>query len=386
MVFAYASATEVMLPIEASVRAQADRQSRQLSRPQGRWNAYLNSMCSRTVLFWLQADYALSAQIWLAQELPALWGAVNGTALEMDGKRFVLIPDKQIYCQELIVPQEWIDLPDWAGDYFLAAQVDPEGEWLRLWGYTTHAHIKTVGDYQASDRTYTLGATQLVRDITALWVVRQLNPDEPTQAALSPIPSLAPAQLQAPMQTIAAAERVPPQLAISFSQWGAMLSQGELRRQLYPHWFVEQPPLAVNLMNWLQQRFEQGWDSLESLLTNQPQLAYSLRYGSDPATAVIRRVRSISLGAAGAATLMVMLEPDGERSPKIRVRLYPGDRPLPTNLSLALLTEVGEVAQWVQAGEAADFIQLKRFTCPTGQSFWIQVALDEPVFLEAFVG
>ncbi|MBD1909337.1 MULTISPECIES: DUF1822 family protein [unclassified Leptolyngbya] len=385
MVFLYASPTEIVLQIEAAIRAQADRQSRQLRHPDGRWNAYLNSMCIRTVLFWLQTDYSLSARVWLANELPELWGAVNGTAIALNHKRFVFIPSKQIDTEELIVPQEWVDLAEWAGDYFVAVQIDPEGEWLRLWGYTTHAQLKTKGEYQAGDRSYVLDATQLVRDVTALWVIHQLNPTESTQASLLPAPAHAPPQIQSLLQL---SDLLPPRLTLPYTQWSELLCHGETRQQLYQQWRTSEArsllPSSVKLVNWLQHRFEEGWEALENLIQTQPQLAYSLRDRTDSDGAV-RRARSIALGDGHHVILMVILA-EVERSSQIRVRLYPGDRPLPANLSLALLTDVGEVVQWVQAREDADFIQLKRFVCPAGKPFWIQVALDEPLFLESFVG
>jgi len=32
-----------------------------------------------------------------------------------------------------MVPQEWVDIPEWAADYYLAVQVNPDSGWLRIW-------------------------------------------------------------------------------------------------------------------------------------------------------------------------------------------------------------------------------------------------------------
>ena len=69
-----------------------------------------------------------------------------------------------IEAASLQVPQEWVDIPDWAADYYLAAHVDVDEQRLVLWGYATHAQVKTQGVYEASDRTYTLSDIDLIQD------------------------------------------------------------------------------------------------------------------------------------------------------------------------------------------------------------------------------
>lgn len=387
MVFLYSSPTELVLEIKSSIRSQSDRQSQPIPH-EGRWNAYLNALSVQTVLSWLQADYSSDAQIWLADELPNLWGVVNGAAIEVGDKRFILVPNRQLDTGEFVVPQEWIDIPTWAGDYFLAIQIDPAGEWLRVWGYTTHTQLKTLGKYNSSDRTYTLDATQLVEDITALSVIYQLNPNEQTQAAIQPLSALTNSQMQALLQRLNSREIAQIRCALPFSQWGSLLMQPDTRQRLYELWRSPHPlyNTATNLANWLQQQFEESWRSLDWFKA-QPQLAYSLRQSTN--TTEICRARSIHLSAEHEATLVVLIEPQGmpdeNRPPEIRVRLYPGDRPFPDNLTLALLTEMGEPVQSVQASEQAEFIQLKRFRCRFGTSFRIQIAIDQPIFTELFV-
>lgn len=393
MVFLYSSPTELVLEIEASVRSQSARQSQQISHGQGRWNAYLNAMSVQTVLSWFQEDYSTEARIWLANELPDLWGAVDGAAIEIGGRRFVIISNKQLETSEFIVSQEWIDIPTWAGDYFLAIQIDPAGEWLRIWGYTTHEQLKTLGKYNSSDRNYTLDATQLVEDITALSVIYQLNSNEQTQAAIQPLPTLTNSQIQTLWQGLIHIESSEIRCVLPFQQWGRLLVQTDTRHCLYELW--RSPNLSrniINLANWLQHQFEESWQSIDQVSV-QPQLAYSLRQSTNATE--ICRARSVRLGAEHEATLVVMLEPERgilegsilveNLPPEIRVRLYPGDRAFPNHLTLALLTETGEIVQSVQANEQAEFIQLKRFRCRFGTSFKVQIAIDQPIFTELFV-
>lgn len=70
----------------------------------------------------------------------------------------------------------------------------------------------------------------------------------------------------------------------------------------------------------------------------------------------------------------------------IRAQLYPKERnlSLPRNISLALISAAGEIVQSVQAREADNSIQLKRFKCPQNTRFSLQVVLDDFNFMEEF--
>ncbi len=397
MVFAYASPSELVLEIDPSVQEQADRQSQQHPQTHDRSQIYLNELCLNTVLPWLQTDYSSAATLWLGDELPALWSIVNGTAIAIGNKRLVLIPHRQFDTQTLTVAQEWVDIPEWAGDYFLAIQIDPVERWLRIWGYTTHEQLKTQGTYDAGDRTYALDATLLIADITALSVVYQLNPNEQTQVAISPLPTLSGAQAQTLLQTLADAHRPSFRHVLSFQEWAELLRQPATRQRIYAlrrdalkrdsSTLPLRPP--IQLLNWLQQQFEQHWQSVETLFQAQPPLASSLRHGLS--SGEIRRAHPIALAPDHQVLLVIALDsseetsPDAPPSPNVLVRLYPGDRPLPENLTLALLSTSGEVVQQVQATEQAEFIQLKRFRCRPGKAFQIQVAVEQPIFSELFV-
>src|SRR5579883_2284409 len=151
--------TQLVLEIPAAIQEESWQQSQLCSTPQGCWTAYLNQMCLKTLLPWLQEEIP-EAAIWLnGGAIASGWDVVNGSAITIATQRLVLIPDKSLEADELRVPQEWIDTPRWAGDYYLAVQVNPEGDWLRVWGYTTHEQLKTQGHYDADDRTYCLNAT-----------------------------------------------------------------------------------------------------------------------------------------------------------------------------------------------------------------------------------
>ncbi len=129
----FADPKEWWLELSPPIQAEAVRQSQPCSTPTSRYRAYLNGVCLQGFLDWLRED-APEAIPWLSSaDQAAAWEVVSGTAVRLGTIRFVLIPSEAIDAGELEVPQEWVDIPSWAGDYYLAVQVQPEQGWLRIW-------------------------------------------------------------------------------------------------------------------------------------------------------------------------------------------------------------------------------------------------------------
>lgn len=384
MTFSWVPPTEWMLEVTAAVQSRSWQQCQQLTTPQGYWHAYLNQICLSTLLPWLH-EFVPGAAVWSADALLSTWDIVNGTAIQLDTKRLVLLPDKALEAR-VTVPQEWVDIPTWAGDYYLAVQVNLEGEWLRVWGYTTHEQLKTAGSYDPIDRTYSLDATQLI-DLNAFWVARQLCPDEPTQAAIDPLPILSNLQADSLLQQL-----VQPGLELPFAQWGALLERSGWRQRLYQlrqedqlRREANQANRRVQLGQWLQNVFDQSWEAIEALFAAPPNLDYSLRDANVDCS--IRRVKRIWLEPLNqAVALVVLLEPEAA-AVRIRVQLYPltGDY-LPPNVQLSMRSAAGQTVQSVRADEQAEYIQLKQFRCAAGTVFQIDVAIDGFMHTEQFVG
>lgn len=231
--FAFADPTQVCLEVSQTSQDRAWEQSQRFSTPSCRWNAYLNQICQGTFQDWLREEYA-TATIWPnSAALPSFWEVVNGSAIALDITRLVLVPSVAIDLSELRVPQEWIDIPSWAGDYYLAAQVEPDEGWVRIWGFATHQQLKTKGSYDASDRTYSLDSDDLIKDINVLWVARELCPNEPTRATVAPLPALPLAQAENLISRLGSSDIVTPRLAVPIDLWGALLEHGGWRQRLY---------------------------------------------------------------------------------------------------------------------------------------------------------
>jgi Protein of unknown function (DUF1822) len=381
--------TQLQLEILPDVQSESWQVAQSCTTATAQWNTYLNQVCLSTFLPWLRSHYAPQASLH-----PSLWNFVNGTAIDLDNKRLILIPDKTIDTSELHIPQEWVDLASWAGDYYLAVQVNPDERWVRVWGYTTHEQIKAIATYNADDRTYCLDAQDLIQDLSVLWVVRQLYPNEVTQAAISarypqgvaPLPTIDPVQTENLWQRLTNPALLEPRLELPFQLWGALLEGSEWQQRL-----SGSASRRIQLGQWLQNIFEEGWQSLESLL-GRDELAVNVRQVDLNETAV-RRVKLLNLPDRS-LLLLVTLEPeaDGRIGVRSQLRSRNPSLNLPATLQLSLLSSTGEIIQSVQARPLAgisqrsqdDVIQLRRFRSALGTQFSLQVAIDNTVITEDF--
>lgn len=226
--------TQICLEFTESQQNQAWQQSQSNFSVSSRWNAYLNQLCLKAVLPWLREEYLPKANVWpFRATLPSFWEIVNGTAIASDNTRFVLIQNESIDLSELRVPQEWVDIPSWTADYYLAVQVHPDDRYVLVWGYATHQQLKTKGSYDRSDRTYSLAKDDLICDLNVLWVARQLCPEETTRAAIAPLPSLPLDRAKNLIERLGNPAITLPRLEVPFELWGALLEHGGTRQQLY---------------------------------------------------------------------------------------------------------------------------------------------------------
>jgi hypothetical protein len=258
--------TEIWLEISAQEQNQAWENSQSFSLPSSRWNAYLNQICLTTVLPWLQEEYAPKAKVWPNNAaLPSFWEVVNGTAIVLDNTRFVLIPSEAIDQSELRVPQEWVDIPSWVADYYLAVQVNPDERCVVIWGYATHEQLKQ-GFYDVSDRTYSLPQKKLILDLNVLWVARQLAREEITRAEVTFSTSLSLVQTENLLQRLGNPAIIEPRLAVPFELWGYLLEHGGIRQQLYSRRMGL--PEQQSILNWLRAGVSEiaqqiGWKKIE---------------------------------------------------------------------------------------------------------------------------
>ncbi len=267
-----------------------------------RWNAYLNRLALNALVPWLEEESGIAPELWpSAATLPSSWELINGTAITLGETRIVLIPSEAIDLEEFSIPQEWVDIPNWNANYYLAVQVNLDEGWLRVWGYATHQQIKTKGSYDEFSRTYSLEREDVVENIHVMWVARQLCPDE--KVAVPPLPILSENEAETLISQLSQPSFYSRRLDVEFQQWGAILANQTWRQQLYQRRNQKTGAVTavvasarqgpVNLSNWFQNLFEQGWQTFEEFFgTPETNLAFAFR-GGDMAPENSETVRNL---------------------------------------------------------------------------------------------
>ncbi|MCC5636993.1 DUF1822 family protein [Nostoc sp. CHAB 5844] len=392
MTCAFADPREWLLEISPTIQAQSWQQSQVYATPSSRWCAYINQICLHAFLDWISTEDFARASVWYSfPGTPAFWEFVNGTAILLKGRRVVLIPSEAIDDSELEVPQEWVDIPSWAADYYLAVQVKPDGKWVRIWAYTTHKELKSLAHYDSVDRTYCIDARHLTKDLNAFSLSYQFCTGEQMKAAVTPLPQLSTEQAENLVQRIGIASFRFSRLAVAFSTWGSLLENEQWRQRLYQQ--RQQPQscsVQVNLSRWLEGIYDNTWEAIETfLLFNSNSLALNFRSSFGSGVGSIKRAKLIDLGMeieSQTVVLLVAFMPEDSQQFSIRVQLHPANGEyLPVNIKLALLLESGEMIQQVQAREQDNYIQLKRFDGEVGECFSIQITFDSYQITENFV-
>ncbi len=385
------------LQISAMQKQQAWEQAQRHSNTLSRYNAYLNHIVVYTFLNflveWLSEESIPQPQIANSDSLHNIWEVLNGTAIVLGEKRIVLIPSETSYLEELCVPQEWVDIPSFAGDYYLAVQVnlgiDDSECWMSVRGFTTHRQLKCKANNQ--NRAYLMPVEHLTENLTLMQVIQGID-------VRSPIPqlsTLSQTEAQGLLQLLGNPSIYSPrQHNLPFEKWASLIDNNEWRQQLYQRRIGnlnENPKSVVNLSNWLRNIFEVGWESINTVINSESQnIAFAFRQREVNITgAAAERVKLIDLGMKlgnQSVALLLGLSQDEQQRVWIRVQLHPanGEDFLPSNMKLTLLSDSGAVLQTLESRSQDNFIQLKRFICPRGKGFSIQVALDDFNITEYF--
>ena len=329
--------THLWLEIPEAEQTKIWGQSQAFSTANRRWIAYLNRLSLNTFLPWLREEHAPNATAFpTIAANPSIWEVVNGTGISLGTTRIVLIPTEAADLSELRVPQEWVDIPSWTADYYLAVQVNLEEGCIRIWGYTTHALLKNMGTYDAGDRAYCLDGEDLISNLNILWMARQICPEEVTRIETAPLPALSLTQTENLLQRLGNPALILPRMAVPFETWGALLEHGGWRQRLYEKRQGQQQQWSI--LQWMQtgvsdfaQKF--GWGSVEL------QSSFEGARGSEQETALPTMVRKLSITGQ---PYELRLEPKGNIEDNVwRFELRNGTRGelIPSGFKLKLLTE-----------------------------------------------
>lgn len=384
MFAAYCDATDWLYEIPETTRQQAWQHSQHQVGNWAKWNAYLNQIAQTLCVEQLQAEGWEKLTPMDRASADRTWAFVNGSTIQFGNQRLVLIPSETIDQSELEIPQEWLDIPSWAADYYLAVYVAPDQQTLQIAGYATHQQIKQNAQYSDTSRTYHLDATHLTPDINLLKITASWYDQAQTRSAIAPISSIEPAQSTNLIQRLGNPSEQWPQLEVPFSLWAALLDN--------PTWLTQLANLRqgeslgnsiTQLGNWLQGQFDRLWQPAEQVLVPQ-QIAIPVRSDATATyQAAINRVKVIDVGT-GQVGLLLNLTPLSDNEARIDLQIHPiGDSiHLPGETELRLLDGTdNEVAQ--AKATTTETIRLQ-FRANHNETFKILLTCDEQTITENF--
>lgn len=151
--------------------------------------------------------------------------------------------------------------------------------------------------------------------------------------------------------------------------------------------------MVVNLRQWLEGVFAEGWQAVEDFLApEEPNLAFSFRGASAAEIAEsetietgIRRAKSIDLGGDHLFLLVVELQSETEQTTNICIQVHPTGNQLylSPNLQMMVLDDSGAVFLESQSRQMDQYMQLY-FRGQVGEQFSVSITLDDSTITEDF--
>lgn len=367
-----------------------------------RWHRYIDQLCIKGVLPWLQDLLQIQQPIHIvsgANDGPAADSHpvtrrtnARGTSpqhrpslvLDADNLRFVVAPSEAIDFSELRVPAAWVNDPHQAGDYYLAVRVDPDEGNVHIWGYVSHPTLAQAKHYDPKHLSYSVPQEAIITDLAILAVTYQLgmahaNAHQQTTAAMM-------GDECTPETSIPATSTPEPSGTPTLHPMGNRIRQT-----------LDQGIAALDIRQWLnpnrhQNLQAQGWELLDQLLPPASEQALAFRWTSwaNDGDGQYSRGKRITFNQLDNHHLYLFLlvrvaaEEDGRLAIRVQLRPETLEATLLDGVCLALVSPAGDVIQAVHGRAVDSYIQLKRFRLPQGTNFGIQVELNDAVVTEAF--
>jgi Protein of unknown function (DUF1822) len=372
--------------IDPGLSQQAWQRSQLQSTPGAQWNAYLNQIGLAGSLACLQALGWPHLVGPTDRQADRTWSLVNGSAIQVGNQRLALLPTEAVDQSELAVPQEWMDIPSWAADYYLAVYLMPDMQTLHIAGYATHQQIKTQAQINISTRHYYLDHADLSTDLNLLRLTLDQYATTQTRAAIAQPPELSTVQAQNLIQRLGAPTELLPRLEVPFATWAALLDNPTWHEQLYRQ---RQGAAASNvvtqLAGWMQGQFDRSWQAADAVLAPQ-QLAIATRSAATEIAPSVKidRAKVIIVGD-GQVGLLVNLEPLDATEVRIDLQIHPTGNSihLPGETQLRLLDMDGAAIAEAKAA-ITETIRLQ-FRANYGEAFQLEIRCNHEVVMEQFV-
>ena len=295
------------------------------------WQSYLNALALQSFEGWLK-ERVQNQTVSRDKNIIA-----DGSYLKVGEFKFLVIATEHLLDEVVNVPQDGIDNPEEAANFYVLVEVLEEQEEVVLRGFMRYDQLvnyrSKVNLQLLEDSYYQLPLSEFDAEPNhLLYYCRFL---EPTAIPLE----------------ISAETKTEEMLVEHLKKTTTKLSQ------------------------WLQGVFDEGWQAIDSLINPEANLALRIRSVEEG----VKKCKLIDLGVQlGNQTVALLVNiTEAEEKLGILIQLHPtgGKRYLPHNLKLTLLSKPGKILQQVQARSQDNYIQLKPFKGEVGKLFSIEVSL-----------
>jgi Protein of unknown function (DUF1822) len=191
----------------------------------------LNRFCMAAVSKYLSQDLNLVIESTFPSEelyFSAISASIDGFALAISGAKVVFIPSQDLDLMGFEVEREWVDLSNWAADYYVPIQVDIAHNYLHLWGFIAHQDLQQNANLDRDLQSYEVESEDLIDDLETLWVSCELVANGELALERGKMTRLAALSEVEAKSLIDRLQQHPasysPRLLLPFEQWGAILN------------------------------------------------------------------------------------------------------------------------------------------------------------------
>lgn len=361
---------QTVLEIPPQVKAQGLKQHATFPHRAEGWQYLLNYLTANTIRTWFATELGGNPVVSPATS----WQFTNGVAIDLQGVRYVIIPDESIDRNSFSVPREWLEIPAWVGDFYLAATVDLDHNTVELWGFTDFNTLKYAPiDFQ--DQNYQLDRNYINCNPNLLLTQRHFNLPLETKVVNSVVP-ISRERAQNLTHRLASANVIVPRLALPFADWLSLIYNQKNLENLSLLRQGKPIKTVVNLGQWLANIFPGDWQPTS--------FAYALRDDEEK----ISRVRRLTIpDAENVIELYLVLSLIQVTNDRVGVlfQLFPLDADNLPLLQIKITDGGGNLIQQSTTNGTEAMLKMRRFSGTPGDEFIFQLNVKGYEFIEDFV-
>ena len=359
-------------------------------------NYILNFLCLDVVSNWLEENIVEEDEAIVIPDIEyqqARWSVVTGTEIALDSLKIAVIPQDTSDIAGISIPREWVDIPQWVPDYYLAAQVDLEQKTIWLWGYVHSNTVKQQGNLDRTHQHYILPLENMSLDLELFGITHQLiEPPQPSPQNTLEVNST---NKQEALEKLSSPSPYSPRLDLPFEDWLTLIGDRQWCQELYKQRFInsQSKSSVTKLLQWLKSEvtstLDSGWKELNEILpasTQTPQLSFALRSNEQDLQDWVKKAKvidlKVQLDRGGKIVLLIAITQKAEDKYSIVAQLHPDTKQkfVPQAIGFQLIHD-GKVLQETTSRSQDRYLQIG-FTSPIETSFSIKVTSHQQVCFE----